>query len=238
MTAEYAITLDIDWAPDWIIDQAAAVLARCGTRATWFATHHSPAVRRLLESPLFEVGIHPNFRPGSTHGDSERAVLAHMKDLFPDAASMRTHSLVQSTPLLIMAAEMGIVTDVSLFLPGQPHLKPHTLHTETARLVRVPYYWEDDMAFCDPASTWTPDWNDQGAGLRIFNFHPVHIALNASGFDAYNALKSGGPETWTPKKVASLRRAGDGTGTLFEALAKRLAGAGRTVSELAKGANA
>src|SRR5207244_3974947 len=70
-------------------------------RATWFVTHMSPAISRLRRNPeLFELGIHPNFLPGSTHGDTPDAVLRHCRALVPDAVSMRTHCLVQSTLLL------------------------------------------------------------------------------------------------------------------------------------------
>ena len=65
--AEIALTFDIDWAPDWAIDLTAGILREREVRATWFVTHESPAVDRLREdSELFELGIHPNFLPGST----------------------------------------------------------------------------------------------------------------------------------------------------------------------------
>ena len=63
------LTLDTDWAPDFVIDFVAKQLVAYQVRATWFVTHASPAVERLSQhSDLFELGIHPNFLPGSTHG--------------------------------------------------------------------------------------------------------------------------------------------------------------------------
>ena len=91
-----AITLDIDWAPDHVIDRIAAQLIDARVRATWFVTHQSPAIDRLRARPdLFELGIHPNFLNQSTHGETPAEVLAHCMALVPDARSMRTHSLVQ-----------------------------------------------------------------------------------------------------------------------------------------------
>src|SRR4051794_10356042 len=98
------VTLDVDWAPDFMIDAAAAALVQHGVRATWFVTHASPAIDRLGERPdLFELGIHPNFREGTTHGDDP---IAHLLEIVPGARCARTHSLLQSTPLLerLMAA--------------------------------------------------------------------------------------------------------------------------------------
>ncbi len=120
------LTFDVDWAPDFAIDVTAALLIERGIRATWMITHRSPAVDRLREYPeLFELGIHPNFREGSTHGSTTDAVLRHCMELVPDAVSMRTHSLVQSTPLLArMLATTPIRIDASLLLPRVNGLRP------------------------------------------------------------------------------------------------------------------
>lgn len=78
------LTFDIDWAPDFMIDFVAEGLTQRRVRATWFVTHASPAVEWLREHPdLFELGIHPNFAPGSTQGDSPEAVLRHCLRLEP-----------------------------------------------------------------------------------------------------------------------------------------------------------
>src|SRR4028119_935918 len=91
-----AITLDVDWAPDFVIDSVAETLRRARVKCTWFVTHPSPAVDRLRRHPeLFELGVHPNFLPGSTQGATAADVLNYCRRLVPDARSMRTHSLVQ-----------------------------------------------------------------------------------------------------------------------------------------------
>src|SRR5215467_8520985 len=95
------LTFDIDWAPDFMIDHVAGILVEARVRATWFVTHSSDAIDRLREHPdLFELGIHPNFLPGSSHGSSPQEVLQTCMTIVPEAQSFRTHSLVQSTPLL------------------------------------------------------------------------------------------------------------------------------------------
>lgn len=95
------LTLDVDWAPDYAVDFAAAELIRRGVRATWFVTHSSAAIDRLREYPeLFELGAHPNFLSNSTHGSSTAEVLTHCTGLVPGATSVRMHGLMQSTRLL------------------------------------------------------------------------------------------------------------------------------------------
>jgi hypothetical protein len=135
-----AITLDVDWAPDFAIDHAARLLVAHEVAATWFITHASAAVERLREHPeLFELGIHPNFAAGSTHGRTPEAVLDHVLALVPEARAMRTHGLVQSSALLaLVRAHTRIAVDASLFLPHADGLAPVEYPLETGTLRRVP----------------------------------------------------------------------------------------------------
>jgi hypothetical protein len=227
-----ALTLDTDWAPDFAIDHAAGLLSEQGVAATWFVTHASPAIDRLRERPdLFELGIHPNFKAGSSHGDSPAAVLAHCTALVPEARSMRTHGLVQSSDLLaLVRASTAIRVDASLFLPHARALAPVDYPLETGSLVRIPYLWEDDAEMYRA----TPDWataalaRDAG-GLAVFCFHPIHVFLNSADMGPYRSLGDAGE-----REAAALRHDGAGAGTAFAELIGALAGArGARVSELA-----
>jgi hypothetical protein len=238
-----AITFDIDWAPDFAIDWAADRLIEQGVRATWFVTHSSPAVDRLRNRPdLFELGIHPNLLPGSTHGARMEDVLRHCLELVPEARSMRTHSLVQSSPLLAhVIAETSIETDVSLFIPGHPGLQPVRYHLGGKMLVRIPYFWEDDFEMECP----DPDWDlgpraTYGTGIRIFNFHPIHIYLNGASLAPYAAVKQTvrSLQECCEEDLAPHVRSAPGTQTAFVTLVQYLAGAGggARISDLARSA--
>src|SRR5207249_3938371 len=190
------LTLDTDWAPDFVIEFAAERLIERRVRATWFVTHCSPAIEALREyRDLFELGIHPNFLPGSTHGDCPDAVLQHCMELVPEAVSMRTHALVQSTPLLEQVMEgTPITTDVSLFLPHALSLSPVEYWWRRRLLLRIPYYWEDDFEMGLPA----PDWEltsrlKKADGLKVFDFHPIHIYLNSPSVNPYQRFKKQAP---------------------------------------------
>src|SRR4030066_1641297 len=99
---DYIITIDVDWAPDWMIEYMANVLIKKHVKSTWFVTHISPAIKIIHQRiDLFEIGVHPNCLFGSTHGNNEDEVLRHIKELIPDAITMRTHALYQSTPFLM-----------------------------------------------------------------------------------------------------------------------------------------
>jgi hypothetical protein len=238
--ARTAITLDVDWAPDDAIDDVAALLAERGVRATWFVTHESAAVDRIRERrDLFELGIHPNFAPGSTHGDSPEAVLSHCMALVPDARAMRTHGLVQSSALLALVRDRTpVAVDASLFLPHANTAEPLSYPLATGTLRRVPYVWEDDAEMYRAEPAWDA-WAlaTRLRGLAVFNFHPVHVVLNSSDMAAYESLKRRGLPEARRADFAALRAPGHGSGTAFESLLDGLAGSGgRLVSELAEAA--
>ena len=238
MTAvsDAVLTLDVDWAPDVIIDEVAALLIERRVKTTWFVTHQSPAIDRLRSRPdLFELGIHPNLLPGSTHGRTEDESLAHVLKIVPGARVMRTHGLYQTANFLVKAAtEFGVRVDVSLFLHRASHLQPHCVPTGGAGLWRVPFFWEDDVEMFEERAIWSSgDSRLAVPGLRVFDFHPVHVALNADTFTHYDTLRKTRPlPEWDAAFIASNSRKGAGARTLFIELADSLAGRGQFVTEL------
>jgi hypothetical protein len=177
---QLVLTLDVDWAPDWMIDAVADQLAAAGVPATWFATHASPALERLRErADLFELGVHPNFRPGSTHGAGIDEVLAHVMTLVPEAVSSRSHGVVQSGTLLHeLVRRTPIRIDSTTFLPGMAHVRPVVQHFPEGALVRVPFVWADDHEAVRPDATWTWDGLFAEPGLKVVMFHPARVCLN------------------------------------------------------------
>lgn len=186
------VTFDVDWAPEWAIEMCADLCAGAGVKATFFATHASPFLTELSTDPRFEVGIHPNFLPRSSHGDSTEAILRTCLTFAPHARSMRTHSLVQSSPIFdtIGTHFNQIQTDMSLFLPFHAGLQPvdYFIGSELRRMVRLPYHWEDDVAAIWPGWDWqtAPTWGD---GLAAVDFHPILVALNMASMTGYRNLK-------------------------------------------------
>ena len=236
------LTLDVDWAPDFVIDFVAGQLISRGVRATWFVTHLSPAIIRLREHrELFELGVHPNFLPGSAHGDTPKAILRHCMTLLPEAISVRTHALVQSTPLIEqILTQTPIRVDVSLFLPRAPFLRPVEYQRRGRTLLRVPYYWEDDFEM----ERLEPWWRLApllaiGDGLKVFDFHPIHIYLNSADLGPYRLLKSRVPRLpeATPREANACVQKGEGAQTLFAQVIDHLAesGGSRRIEDIYRG---
>ncbi len=152
------LTLDVDWAPDAVIDHVAELILAQGVKATWFITHWSPAIERLAQHPAhFELGIHPNFLKGSSHGESVADVVAFCRDMLPKARSVRTHSLCMNGEIMAAfcrSADIGV--DSSLFMPGVETIEPFLFETAAGRLVRVPVYWSDDYQLAQKIMWYLP----------------------------------------------------------------------------------
>lgn len=189
------ITVDVDWAPDWALRRLLQDLVSSGTRSTWFVTHQTPVLEDLRRhSDLVDLGIHPNFQAGSSHGESPSAILAECMRIVPEARTMRTHCLVQSTPILqTVVDETPIRLDTSVYLRDARSVKVSALPLAGGALTRVPYVWEDDLEFFAGDPLWdggafVAEREDPGE-LTVIDVHPIHYVLNSRSVAQYRELK-------------------------------------------------
>ena len=188
----YSITLDTDWAPDFVMEEVAEVLIKNKVKSTWFVSHKSKFIDQLsIYSDLIELGLHPNYLPNSSHGQTSAEILKTAQSIVPDSHIIRTHALVQSSHLLYeWVKDFGITADFSIFLRESANIEPHIVYFEDKPLIRCPFFWEDDTNTVVPDKTW--DFSDPRyhfSGLKIFNFHPMYIYLNCDVMDGYFTLK-------------------------------------------------
>ena len=188
---EKVLTFDADWAPDWAIEMCAIECEKADVPFTFFVTNESSSVNHLREIKDVELGIHPNFLESSTQGKDPQSVMSSLLNLVPEATSMRTHSLIQSSPLMNQIAQVGrIQNDVSLFLPFSHNLEITQIFYQGGSLTRLPYSWEDDEAMQRGDWSWTvSQWPRSEEGRYVWDFHPIHVVLNSSNFENYNNLK-------------------------------------------------
>lgn len=185
----YHLTFDIDWAPDTSIELVRDLLAESNVLATFFATHNSDVIQDLVRDG-HEVGLHPNFLSGTTQGADPIQVVSNLLNLFPDASVMRTHSLMQSGPLLyeIFRAFPQLKFDMSILTYGFPHVGRFSWNYKEVSFNRVNFNWEDDAAFFDPNFVWEKFYFP--GFTSVFNFHPIHVHLNSSNLSNYEKLKN------------------------------------------------
>ena len=89
------VELDVDWAPEEIIEDTILLLETYQVPATFFATGKSAALSNIAKNELYEVGIHPNFVPllrgDSSAGADCQEIVGRLMEIFPDAKSSKAH---------------------------------------------------------------------------------------------------------------------------------------------------
>lgn len=190
------LTFDIDWASDEVLEYCLNIVEKAGVKATWFATHKTPLLERILENPLFELGIHPNFNPllegNFCYGKNYEEVLKYYLDIVPKAKVMRSHSLAHSSRILMEAKKLGITHESNICIPyvaygmggGGFSLLPYL---NWDGLVRCPYHWADDVA-CMYENKIDIQKVKREAYF-VFGFHPIHIFLNTEKLERYEATR-------------------------------------------------
>jgi hypothetical protein len=179
------ITLDTDWAPDYILENCFDLLVENGIKATVFATNQS-RVLEGLDKNLFEIGLHPKF---SDFLDVEEEI-SRSRSVFPNAVSLRSHSLCHSSRFLPIFSKMGIRITSNYLAFLVQHLKPIL---QPFGLVEYPIYFMDDayiLMHQGKDKYQLSSLNLDSPGIKVFAFHPIHIFLNTESMNRYEKSKN------------------------------------------------
>ena len=204
-----AFTSDIDWAPEEVIADMLSLFEAHRVKCTLFCTHKSKVIDNCNRE-LFELAIHPNFNPvlEGKGTASFKAVFDELKNIFPEAKGIRSHSLAQSSHILSYACENGIEYDSNILIPYANYLKPFNYWYN---LVRIPYNFIDDAhwlygnSFDDPKI----DIKDSSI-LNVLDFHPIHVFLNSERESTYLSAKQ---DYHNSEKLLKFRNKSDTKGT-------------------------
>lgn len=191
------ITFDTDWAPDWCIALCFELCLQFDITATFFVTNTSPILKKIASNDRFELGIHPNFLVNHNIKKDNtlfyQNILKSYLQIVPEAKSIRSHSLYRDSRLFVYIEEQvpSICNEVSTFLPGHIGLQPVPIRFSPhgRSLLHFSCIWEDDIAILEPQRWLTPLFNNTLPGVYIFNFHPIHIALNSCSPEQYSNLR-------------------------------------------------
>lgn len=193
---KWFLTFDMDFALDEVIEDTLDLLSGFDVRSTFFLTGATSQIDRIRETEAIDVGIHPNFNPllGGTcdPGESAKKALDNLLKLFPEAKSVRSHSLTQSSRLNQLFKDYGLTHESNTFVPSG-RAKAPSPWVDWTGLVRVPFHWEDDV-YClyrtadvpEPAAAEVLSRNH---GFCVFNFHPIHVFLNTESLAHYEAAR-------------------------------------------------
>jgi len=189
---EIYLTFDSDWASDAVVADTVELLESRGVSATMFVTNVSPGLLALAGHERIELGIHPNFNPllRGEAGPDAATIVATLHDAYPRAVAVRSHSLFQSSGLQGLFCSRKLKYDLNTFIPSWSGIecKPYR---EVNDIARLPYFWEDDVYVDALQRGIVADWNADGLlatrGLKVFDFHPIHVFLNTENMDRYRA---------------------------------------------------
>ena len=157
--------------------------------ATFMATHTSPVMDQIKEDPLFQIGAHPNFFPGSSQGQSEDEVFDYFNTHFPKPNVVRTHGVYQYGALFSKFVKNWETRyESSIFCPLQWQYTPFSMQTAYGPIIRAPFAFADDYLF--------GQWMERLSKMpietdhpQVIMFHPVHWFLNTPSAKYYEAKK-------------------------------------------------
>lgn len=195
-----ALTFDIDWASNGLIQECLDILKERKLEATFFATHD-----HALKLSPHEVAIHP-----FSINDIKR-----LKDIFSDAKGARSHQLRISSAMFKDMVDCGMKYSSNYYMYNTMNLKPF-LHYY-GELVEIPIFFIDDchLAYhktCNEDIFSTSTLNLDSLGLKVFDFHPIHLHLNTKSLDRYADAKI---HYGDMKRLAKYRNGGVGIRNLF-----------------------
>lgn len=186
------LSFDQDWAPDFICNYIADILISKRIKSTWFITNESSFLDKLRQFPeLFELGIHPNFLPNSSHGNNPVEVIETVKKIVPEAKCSRSHAVFQYGGIIqSLRNDFSIEYDLTSFLYEFENIYPTKLFTAIDTIMyRLPVFWSDDHEFMNTKRNWVLSKYKNFQGIKVFSFHPIHVYLNSSGEQEYENYK-------------------------------------------------
>ena len=199
-----AITSDIDWAHDEVIKYMLSILDEYDIKITFFCTHKV----EIKDMNKHELAIHPNF----TKDRTDRETIQELMSLYPEAKGTRSHTLYIHSGLFEIYQEFGLEYDSNYILSNQI-IEPFFIANN---VLELPIFFEDDSHFLKSENFDLSQFDLKGNGLKIFNFHPIHVFLNTQKISDYTKAKKYLHEPAKLEKFKNTNK--EGTNDLFTSL--------------------
>jgi len=223
------LTVDVEWAAPVVLDDLRGLFDQHGVKATFFVTHAGVKV------PGHERGLHPNFR---RNGDTYRALLARhggsverlgeadifqhvvatTKSFAPEAKGVRAHSLFYESTLMPVYRAHGIEYECSYQMALVPNLRPFA---KGSGLIGMATYYGDHGDITEGMTGFdVARLHLDRPGLKVFDFHPNIVFLNAGADAQYQATRTFYHDA---DRLRAARHAGKGVRTLLLELLNAIA---------------
>ncbi|RAZ38564.1 polysaccharide deacetylase WbmS family protein [Campylobacter hyointestinalis] len=189
------VTFDMDWCSDDVLSYTLDIIEKYDLKATFFVTHQTTLLERMKDNPNIELGIHPNFNfllnGDFRQGKNIDEIIKFYKNIIEkvgwggyNVVSVRSHSITQNSLILDSFDKNGLIYDCNTFIPFSSGIKCRPYRHFTDKLIKIPYFWEDDV-HCLYNWEWNVDKFINYDGLKVFDFHPIHVYLNTENLARY-----------------------------------------------------
>ena len=182
-------TADQDWAPEWACEIFVDEIVKHAIPLHIFRTNSSEVVDAAVNGGHFTQGWHPNFKANSTHGTSIQAVIETMRAIAPTSRTVRAHSYFESSEIWDFLFRSGQVVESHGVTAMEENLVPIKM---ASGLLRIPVFFEDDVLMRDSPGDLNLSLLKRRLltpGMKVLDFHPIHIALNSRSVSHYEEIK-------------------------------------------------
>ena len=201
----FCFTTDIDWASEFAIEQTLQYFKKANIPLTAFLTHKSAVLDYAVQSGELQVGIHPNFMPGSSQGNSFDEVIDFCFDLLNNATCFRSHRYFGVNDVYEKLYNRGIKYCSNI----GTHLETVQPFLHRSGMIQFPAFFEDggylwnkgDLSFKSVEHIFSSN------GLKVINLHPMHLMLNTPYFAyARNIKDAVSKEEWNNFDEQAIRK--------------------------------
>jgi hypothetical protein len=184
------LTFDIDWCSDEILIYLLDILEEYGVKATFFVTHKTSLLEKMRANLDIELGIHPNFNPllnGSfQYGKNATEVISYYKRIVPESISIRSHSLSHNGTFSSIYENQGLKYDCNTYIPYYSQIKLSPWLDTNENVLKIPHFFADDGVLFQKTGLKSLSSIINKDGLKVLDFHPIHIFLNSENLERYN----------------------------------------------------
>ena len=185
----FCFTSDIDWASETVLKLFFQRLEDHPLKLTCFVTHHSDIINDAHAKGKIQRGIHPNFLPDSSHGDTFEKVIDHCLGYAPEAKTYRSHRYfeVSDTAHILRNKydfKYGSNTCTNLQQGIQPFL-------HESGLIQMPVFLEDGTHMYNGMDLNIKRYSGflENPGLKIISFHPMNFVFNSPNIPYMRNIK-------------------------------------------------
>ena len=158
-----------------------------------FCTHFSERLSKYHKEGLIDIGIHPNFRSNSSHGQNVQEVCDYICNLFPEAIVSRSHGFVDSLEIQRNLFKRGIKYDSNELLKNSAR---NSMKKLDSGIKKVPCFWSDGMIIKKSKNASYDIKKDRVTlsslsepGYKVLNIHPILFLTNSNNYKHYEEIR-------------------------------------------------